>query len=133
MTGSVLFNRQHSSAADSSNIKPMSRPKLRRCSSVDHHNSFDLTVDEDQSKVKTFTKYDPTSSDNDSGIEDFDQQIVNPVSSESNDVNDEKEKEEELPCFEPYADENSSEPIVQQFEDSEPHGLDNIYNDRKYF
>lgn len=127
MTGSLLFNRQLSSTAGHSNINKMSRPKLRRCSSVDDHNSFDLTVDENQPKEKLFTKYDPTASDSDSGIEDFEQ-----IPCRSHDVNDEEvEAKDETSCFDPCEDESSTETIVEPNENIEQCHL--LYNDRKYF
>jgi hypothetical protein len=132
MTGSLLFDRQYSSTAGHSNINKMVRRKLRRCSSADDNNSFEITSDENQSKKQLFTKHDPTSSDNDSGIEDSDQQIVNYVCAQSNNV----DEEETLPCFgaceeEEDDDKDSTQTLIEEFEYSKEQDLERIHNDRK--
>jgi hypothetical protein len=86
MTGSLLFNRQHSSTAGYSNTEKVARRKLRRCSSADEHSSIEVTPDENQHKTSFFSKRDPIASEDDSGIEDSDQQNVNYVCSQSNNV-----------------------------------------------
>jgi len=131
MTGSLLFNRQHSSTAGHSNVNKTVRPKLRRCSSADDNNSFEIIPNENQYKEKLFTKHDPTSSDNDSGIEDFDQQIMNYACSKSNNV----DEQEILTCFgaceEEDDDADSTQTVTEEFKDSEQKDLQRIHNDRK--
>jgi hypothetical protein len=132
MTGSLLFNRQHSSTAGYSNKNKMTRPKLRRCSSADdYNNSFEIIPDENKDKEKISTKHDPTASDCDSGIEDFDQHIINYVCSQSNN----NEEEESSPVFGACEDEDSEGNLTPtptpDFENSEPYDLQRIYNDRK--
>jgi len=131
MTGSLLFTRQHSSTAGYSNINKMARPKLRRCSSVDDHNSFEEIPDENQYKEKLFTKYDPTSSDNDSGIEDFDQQIMPVACSQTNNVDEEEPSSCFGACEDEDFEENSKQNILQECENFEQQGLQRIHNARK--
>jgi len=121
MTGSLLLNRQHSSTAGYPS-KKMARPKLRRCSSADEHNSFDVIPDENQNKKTIFTKHDPTSSDNDSGIEDFDQQNATGVHERINNV----DEEEPSLCFGACEDENFEENSTENFIQID---AQRIYND----
>jgi hypothetical protein len=126
MTGPLFFNRQHSSTAGCSSKNKMARQKLRRCSSADEQSS----IDENQTKEKLFKKFEPTSSDNDSGIEDFDQQTVNYTREQKNNV--EEEEEGSSPCFGACEDENVEEdstPTAIQY--PEQQDLHNIFNIRK--
>jgi hypothetical protein len=131
MTGSLLFNRQHSSTAGYSKANKMARPKLRRCSSADEHYSFEVQPDDNQDKSKFFTKRNQTPSDIDSGIEDFDQHTINTVWSPPNNVGE----EEQLPCFGACEDEdfeeNPAEIITHGLQDLEQQVLQCIRNDRK--
>jgi len=79
MTGSIhQFHRQHSSTTTttgSSNMGKNYRPKLRRYSSADDHNSIELIVDDNQHKEFSDLKREHTTSDTDSGTEEIEQQL----------------------------------------------------------
>lgn len=80
MTGSIhQLNRQHSTTAGSSNMKKSSGPKLRRCSSVDDHNSIELILDDNHHKEFFSFKREHTTSDVDSGTEEIEQQQLEQV------------------------------------------------------
>jgi hypothetical protein len=125
MTGSLLLNRQHSTATVYPIKNKTTRRKLRRCSSADEQSSFEILSNE-----KMFTKFEPTSSDNDSGIEDFDQQVVNCVRERTN-----EEEERSSQCFGACEDEDVEEeltPTVDQgFQYPEQQGVEGILNVRK--
>jgi hypothetical protein len=125
MTGSLLLNRQHSTATVYPIKNKTTRRKLRRCSSADEQSSFEILSNE-----KMFTKFEPTSSDNDSGIEDFDQQVINYVREQTN-----EEEERSSQCFGACEDEDVEEeltPTVDQgFQYPEQQGVEGILNDRK--
>ncbi|CAF0846135.1 unnamed protein product [Rotaria sordida] len=91
MTGSLLLHRQHSSAAGYSSTDKMTRSKLRRWSSAENHNIIEITSDNDHRHIgELLNKHDQITSDNDSGIEDFDQQAINLVPSQSNNIDDDE-------------------------------------------
>jgi hypothetical protein len=131
MTGSLLLlNRQHSSTSGYSSNNKITRSKLRRCSSADDQNSIEVTPDENQYKGKFSTKFDPTVSDNDSGIEDFDQQNAKVVRSNTNNV----DEEESSPCFGPCEDETNEENPIENFQDfanNAQQSLQRLHHDRK--
>lgn len=89
MTGS-LFRRQHSSSGDCGGKREMTRPKFRRCSSVDDSVIIELAIDDHPSPTECFLPCDKTVSDDDSGIEDSDQKLALSVCSQPN-KGDEKE------------------------------------------
>jgi hypothetical protein len=132
MTGSLLLNRQHSSTASNPKKNRMIRPKYRRCSSADENNSLEIISNTNQTKEKLFKKFEPTSSDNDSGIEDFDQHVANVVDSQTNNM--QEEIEESSPCFGACEDEDVEENVtptnIQIFEYPQE-DLQVILNDRK--
>jgi hypothetical protein len=132
MTGSLLFNRQHSSTAGSSNVNPMIRQKLRRWSSADDCNSFEVISDDDeQYKHKLSLKCNETPSDSDSGVEDLEQQGVNFVSSPSNHVDEEEPSTDFGACEDENSEENSQPIITERLEDPVQQGLDDISHYRK--
>lgn len=85
MTGSLL-QRQHSSIATYSNSNQVIRPKLRRCSSVEASNGINRTSKNKASEKIEPIQRDHTTSDNDSGIEDVDQQVASVVLGQSEQV-----------------------------------------------
>ena len=106
MTGSLLYNRQHSSTAGYSNTSKMARPKLRRCSSADDHLN-EITPDDGHPKKNLFHKRDPIASEDDSGIEDFGQ-IVNDDCPQTNNVDEQTPS----PCFGACEDEFNEENVT---------------------
>ncbi|CAF0989962.1 unnamed protein product [Rotaria sp. Silwood1] len=90
MTGSLLVHRQLSVVAGNSSKDKVIRPKLRRCSSAEDHNIIQVLTDDHRRITNSLIQYDQTTSDNDSGIEDFDQQVINHVRLQSNNIDDEE-------------------------------------------
>ncbi|UJR34113.1 hypothetical protein I4U23_021520 [Adineta vaga] len=116
MTGSFLFDRQHSLAAGYSNINKVERSKLRRWSSAESP-----YLSDDQQKVEEIQSFqrNQTPSDFDSGLEDSDQQ-------NGNDIND----DEPIGDFEADTDECIEENLLTPIA-TEKHTVDNNYS-RKY-
>ncbi|CAF3248216.1 unnamed protein product [Rotaria socialis] len=112
MTGS-LYHRQISLAEDYSNKNKMPQPKFRRCLSVENKNLFALISDNHQNKTESFFRRDQTASDNDSGIEDGDQQIVNSACLQSNNTG-EKESSTHLSAYEDGYLENDSNKFINK-------------------
>ena len=143
MTGSPSFHRQHSSTAVPTKKSKLPTSELRRCWSVGVHSSFESTTDE-IFEMQFSRIHDPMASDNDSGIEDFDQQpITAVVASINNDQTEETlqsvpivtiDDEEDCEILAPRKETQSIE------EDIEVHTLNNeienfdvkiLYRDRK--
>lgn len=113
MTGSIIFNRQHSSTAACVKQDKMKRPKLRRCSSANDQDVIELSVNDNQYKGTVSTKCYQTSNESDSGVEDVDQSPNNFTCAQSHNT----DEEESSTCFGGCEDENIEEnPINRQSE-----------------
>ncbi|CAF0989851.1 unnamed protein product [Rotaria magnacalcarata] len=123
-----LFHRQNSSAGDYSNKNTMTRPKFRRCLSVENKNVLELISANHQNKTKSFFRHDQTASDNDSGIEDGDQQIVNSVCLQSNNIG-EKESPTHFNAYEDEHLENDSNKIINKTSNYCKQSVKDFYDD----
>jgi hypothetical protein len=132
MTGSLLFNRQHSSTEGNSNVNPMIRQKLRRWSSADDRNSFEVIPDDDkQYKHELPRKCNESPSDSDSGVEDLDQQVGNFVSSQPNHVGEDEPSTDFGACEDENFEEHSQPIITERLEEPAQQVFGSIYDYRK--
>lgn len=81
MTGSLLFNRQVSMTAGTSNVDKAARRSLRRSSSVDSRHSMEPILDEKLHHPKGSVTKRRLRTENDSGTEDHEQSIRSPIDS----------------------------------------------------
>jgi hypothetical protein len=127
MTGSIhQLSRQHSSTTANTTMEKIYRPKLRRCSSADDHNSKELTPDINQ-QISVF-KRESITSDVDSGTEEIEQQLEHAFVATSFDHDDQVSIKSFGPNFDEGFSECEESQVQIQNDDSK---LPRVEQDRK--